>query len=86
MMKQISPGSISRFRGESVLHSILGSAFKLAIRRRRLQMAPYIRHLSEKGNMRQGFFAYAEFKRVVEHLPDYLQDFARFAYITGMRR
>jgi integrase len=23
---------------------------------------------------------------VVEHLPDYLQDFARFAYFTGMRR
>jgi len=75
-----APASINRCT------QLLGQAFKLAIRRRRLQMAPYIRHLSEKGNVRQGFFAYAEFKRVVEHLPDHLRDFARFAYITGMRR
>ncbi len=75
-----APASINRCT------QLLGQAFKLAVRRRRLQMAPFIRHLSEKGNVRQGFFAYPEFKRVVEHLPDYLQDFARFAYITGMRR
>ena len=36
--------------------------------------------------MRQGFFAEAEFKSVMSNLPDYLKDFVRFAYLTGMRR
>ena len=36
--------------------------------------------------MRQGFFSGAEVSAVVDNLPEYLKDFARFAYLTGMRR
>jgi integrase len=45
-----------------------------------------IRHLSEAGNVRQGFFTEAEFRAVVGNLPDYLKDSATFAYYTGMRK
>ena len=65
---------------------LLGQAFRLAIHRKRLTSAPYIRHLSEKGNVRQGFFCDSEFQLVVTNLPDYLRDFATFAYLTGMRK
>ncbi len=36
--------------------------------------------------MRQGFFSEPEFRAVVDNLPEYLKDFARFAYFTGMRK
>ena len=75
-----APASINR------VTQLLGQAFKLAIKHRRLTAAPYIRHLSEAGNVRQGFFSQAEFRAVVDNLPDYLKDFARFAYCTGMRK
>jgi len=65
---------------------LLRQAYALAIERRRLSSAPHIRHLSEGGNARQGFFADHEFRAVVENLPDYLKDFARFGYLTGWRR
>ncbi len=65
---------------------LLGAAFRLALRRKILNFAPAIRHLSETGNARQGFFEDDDFKAVVEHLPDYLQDFSRFAYLTGWRK
>lgn len=48
--------------------------------------APKVKRLSEVGNERKGFFERADFLRVVEHLPDYLKDFCRFAYITGWRK
>jgi len=75
-----APASVNRCT------QMLGQAFKLANRRKRLTGAPYIRHLSEAGNVRQGFFGDAEFRLVVDNLPDCLKDFARFAYCTGMRR
>ena len=50
-----APASINRTL------QLLGQAFRLAIQRKRLTGAPYIRHLSEKGNVRQGFFCDAEF-------------------------
>jgi integrase len=65
---------------------LLSQAFNLAIERRRLSMAPHIRHLSERGNARQGFFADWEFRAVVGNLPGYLKDFAWFGYLTGWRR
>ena len=65
---------------------LLAQAYKLAMERKRLSSAPHIRHLSEKGNARQGFFADAEFHSVVENLPAYLRDFVRFAYLTGWRK
>ena len=65
---------------------LLAQAFKLAIERKHLSSAPQIRHLSEKGNERQGFFADAEFRALIVNLPDYLRDFVRFGYLTGWRR
>jgi integrase len=67
---------------------MLGQCYALAIRRGHLSRdrAPFIRHLSEAGNARQGFFSEQEFTAVVSHLPEDLKDFARFAFITGMRK
>jgi integrase len=47
--------------------------------------APHIRRLPES-NVRQGFFEKPEFEAVVIHLPEYLQDFSRFAFITAWRK
>jgi hypothetical protein len=65
---------------------LLGQCFVLAVRRGTLNRAPYIRHLSEAGNARQGFFSEQEFRNVLARLPEDLKDFAAFAYITGMPR
>jgi integrase len=65
---------------------MLGQCFALAIRRGTLSKAPYIRHLSEAGNARQGFFSEQELAAVVSHLPEDLRDFVRFASATGMRK
>jgi len=65
---------------------LLTQAYNLAIERKHLSGAPHIRHLSEQGNARQGFFSDAEFSALVDNLPDYLQDFARFGYLTGWRK
>jgi integrase len=62
------------------------SALRLGYKRGLLASAPEIRFLSERGNARQGFFERPEFERVVAELPLYLQDVARFGYITGWRR
>ena len=75
-----APASVNR------VTQLLGQAFGLAIRQKRLTSAPYIRHLSEAGNVRQGFFSEADFNRLLPHLPSYLEDFVRFAYLTGMRK
>ncbi len=65
---------------------LLAQAFKLAVERKHLSTAPHIRHLSEKGNARQGFFADADFHALKGKLPDYLRDFVQFGYLTGWRR
>ena len=65
---------------------LLAQAFKLAIERNHLSAAPQIRHLSEKGNARQGFFTDADFHAVRDKLPEYLRDFVQFGYLTGWRK
>ena len=65
---------------------LLGQAFKVAIRNKQLSQAPFIPRLSEVGNERQGFFETADFDAVVAHLPEYLQDFGRFGFLTGWRK
>jgi integrase len=65
---------------------LLAQAFKIAVRCERLSAAPHIRHLSEEGNERRGFFNDAEFCVLLRHLPDHLKDFAQFAYLTGWRK
>lgn len=65
---------------------LVGQAYRLAIRRKDLNAMPDIRHLSEAGNERKGFFSRAEFDRVYSHLPSELADFALFGYLTGWRK
>lgn len=48
--------------------------------------SPKIRHLSEKGNERKGFFSVQELESVVLNLPDDLQDFTRFCFVTAWRK
>ncbi len=64
---------------------LLGQAFRLAAGRGEISMLPRFPRLHED-NVREGFFERGEFEAVAAHLPDYLQDFARFAYLTGLRR
>lgn len=65
---------------------LLAQAFKLAVERRHLTSAPQVRHLSEKGNARRGFFADADFHALQGKLPGYLRDFVQFGYLTGWRK
>lgn len=64
---------------------LLGQAFKLAVEAKapKLNSAPRIPRLSEKGNERRGFFEKHRFDSVVEHLPEYLRDFARCGFKIG---
>lgn len=64
---------------------VFGQAFNLAVERRQLSSTPKLRHLSEAGNARQGFFAERELRAVVENLPEHLRDFCLFAFLCGWR-
>jgi integrase len=77
--KPAKPASINRSL------QLLGQAYKLAIANGRLSTAPRIRKLSEVGNARQGFFSSMEFRSVLANLPEYLRDFALFAWLTAWR-
>jgi integrase len=59
--------------------------FKLAVRKGKLPATPHIELLDESGNVREGFLEPPEFEAVCAVLPSYLQDAARFAYLTGWR-
>jgi integrase len=61
----------------------LGQAFRL--RRKDVGEVPAIPKLKEF-NVRQGFFERADFEAIAEHLPEELQDFARFGFLTGWRK
>jgi len=74
------PATINR------ITQVIGQAYRLAIRRKDLNAMPDIRHLSEAGNERKGFFSRAEFDRVYTNLPHDLADFALFGYLTGWRK
>jgi len=47
---------------------------------------PEIRHLSEAGNVRRGFFTVHELEKVIANLPEDLRDFTRFAFATAWRK
>ena len=84
-----SPASEKRPKAPATINrstQLLAQAYKLALERRRLSNAPVIRHLSEGGNARQGFFSDAEFRALLDHLPEYLRDFTGFGYLTGWRK
>lgn len=63
---------------------LLGQAYNLGIENGEIISVPPIRHLAER-NVRQGFFERAEFDAIVEALPEYLQDFARYGYLCAWR-
>ena len=79
-LKGKSPATVNRST------QLLSQAFALAVKRGHLATAPDIRHLSESGNARHGFFGDREFRTVESNLPPYLRDYARFAYLTGWRK
>ena len=62
----------------------LQRSFRMAQRKKLVEVVPHIPRFPVH-NARQGFFEKEDFERVVSFLPDYLQDFARFAYLTGWR-
>jgi integrase len=65
---------------------LLAQAYKLAIERKQLPTGPLIRHLSESGNARQGFFSETQFRALFSNLPSDVADFALFGYLTGWRK
>ena len=77
---RLSPATLNRRL------QLLRQALTLAADRGLLAQVPKVRKLSELGHERSGFFEHAEFEAVVSHLPDYLQDFCRFAYLSGWRK
>ena len=83
--QQVSEGRLSPATLNRRLQ-LLRQALTLAADRGLLAQVPKVRKLSELGRERSGFFEHAEFEAVVSHLPDYLQDFCRFAYLSGWRK
>jgi integrase len=63
----------------------LRRAFNLAHEGGQLHKVPTFPTLAER-NVRRGFFEWADMEAVVGFLPDYLQDLARFAFLSGWRR
>ena len=74
-----APASVNRQTG------LLAEALRLAHRRGTLTSVIAVRRLPER-NAGQGFLERADLDQVVAALPDYLQDFTRFAYLTAWRR
>jgi integrase len=65
---------------------LLGQAYKLAVRTKKLSAAPFIPRLSEVGNERQGFFETEHLDSVIKHLPEYLRDLAKCGFLIGWRK
>ncbi|MFQ5961294.1 MAG: hypothetical protein ACE5MG_07840, partial [Candidatus Methylomirabilales bacterium] len=65
---------------------LLGQAFRTKMAKRLNLSGPDIRHLSERDNSRQGYFEVGEFQALVPALPEDLQDFTRFGYLSGWRK
>jgi integrase len=64
----------------------LGRALnKLAYRKRIISRPVYVRKL-EENNARSDFFEPIEVARLITFLPNYLQDYTRYAYISGWRK
>ena len=42
--------------------------------------------LSEKGNVRQGFFGEEQLRQVLSHFLEHLQDFCLFGFLVGWRK
>ena len=75
----LEPGSVNRELAG------LRRTFMLAVRAGKLPHRPHVALLDESGSVREGFLEPAEFEAICAHLPPYLQDAARFAYLTAWR-
>jgi integrase len=75
----LQPGAVNREL------AALRRMFSLAVRAGTLPHRPYIAMLDESGSTREGILEPAEFEAVSARLPAYLQDAARFAYLTCWR-
>ena len=75
----LQPGAVNREL------AALRRMFSLAMRAGKLPHRPHIAMLDESGNAREGFVEPAEFEAICGSLPPYLQDAARFAYLTAWR-
>src|SRR5262249_1156399 len=66
---------------------LLGQAFNLGIKQELLAKghAPQITRQPES-EPREGFFVVGDFEAVVSALPEYLQDFTRFAFLCAWRK
>jgi integrase len=65
---------------------LLGAAFRLALGKGKIARAPKMpARLSEKESVRRGFFEKSELDALLPHLPEPLDDMARFAFATGWR-
>jgi integrase len=65
--------------------SALNRAFVLGVDQKLISSKPKVKKLRED-NAKEGFVSRSEFEAICAHLPDYLQDFARFAFLTGWRK
>src|SRR5207302_11325782 len=63
----------------------LGPPPRVGVRRGKHVSIPELRSLRED-NARQGFLEVGEYEIIMADLPVYLQDVARFAFLTGWRR
>jgi integrase len=65
---------------------LLGAAIRLALQRGKITRAPKMpAKLSEKDNVRKGFFEKAELDALLPHLPHPIDEMARFGFATGWR-
>jgi site-specific recombinase XerD len=64
---------------------LLGQAFRLGVRTKRITSATEIRHLREN-NARQVFIDNGDFEAIVNGLPQYLQDFMRLKRLIAWRK
>ncbi|PYU95098.1 MAG: hypothetical protein DMG08_05710, partial [Acidobacteria bacterium] len=60
----------------------LGQAYNLKVKE--IGQGPSIPKLDER--VREGFYERSEFEAIAAHLPEDLQDFARWGYFTGWRK
>lgn len=66
--------------------ALLGRAFTLAVRARRLRTKPYIPKLvGDVSRVRQGFFSREEVDALAENLPSDLADMVRFLFFSAWR-
>lgn len=75
-----APATINR-----VLQAVR-AAFNLAVKENTLATKPYFELLSERDNVRKGFFEAPEVAAIRASVPAHIADFIQFAHLTGWRK